>query len=156
MSDCAICLECIHENIDTKTTECNHTFHANCFETWIKIKNSCPLCRKVFQTTNTSIEVPLQFWFNNATELAIPLVSIPYAQTIIDLSMNIFSLEHESSDSSTASRINDARIIWNSLPFALHPESNQPNGSDNFSRINADITRQRNLVNLLDNLIDII
>ena len=85
MSDCAICLECIDTNIENKikTTECNHTFHSNCFETWIKVNNSCPLCRKAFTTipiiNNTIAYVPLQFWFSRNPNLAIPLVSSPFA-----------------------------------------------------------------------------
>jgi len=131
MSDCAICLECISETIDIKLTECNHTFHTNCFETWVKINNSCPLCRKVFQIINNVVNtnIPLSFWFSQNTGLAIPLVSIPFA--VID-----YNFQAEESQPSGGrgnhSRIDDTRF----MPFALHPESNEPSGFVNFNRIN--------------------
>ena len=42
---CSICLEEMNKEI--KQTICNHLFHKECIEEWIKnSKNSCPLCRK--------------------------------------------------------------------------------------------------------------
>jgi len=145
MSDCSICLECIGENIDIKLTECCHTFHLNCFETWVKINNSCPLCRTVFTTipiiNDTAAYVPIDFWFNRDTRLAIPQVSIPYEQTSIDVNVNnyTFSIEPvipQPSGRQNRSRIEDTRLTFYNAPFALHPESNEPSGSVNFNRIN--------------------
>lgn len=49
---CSICLEEMYKEI--KETICNHIFHKECIEEWIKNnKNSCPLCRKnLFQCLN--------------------------------------------------------------------------------------------------------
>lgn len=121
MSDCAICLECINETIDIKLTECNHTFHLNCFETWIKLNNSCPLCRKVFQQINNEVNtnIPLSFWFSRNTNLAIPLVSIPFA-------VNNYSFQAEEPQLSGGrvnySRIDDTILNWYStlLPYTLN------------------------------------
>ena len=118
MTDCAICLECIDENIynNIKTTKCNHTFHSNCFETWIKINNSCPLCRTAFIAIPiiNDTTIPLQFRFTRDTRVAIPLGSIPY-------SMYNYS-------------------------FGLYPESGGPNGTANFSRIQPQIRIQPQMI----------
>lgn len=42
--NCTICLEEITNNC--KKTQCNHKFHKQCINQWIKEKNICPLCRK--------------------------------------------------------------------------------------------------------------
>lgn len=44
--NCTICLEKIEKNENIKT-ECNHTFHKDCLNTWIQINNvnlSCTEC----------------------------------------------------------------------------------------------------------------
>jgi hypothetical protein len=42
---CSICLEELREHI--LKTECNHSFHKECFEPLIQIGNAiCPICRK--------------------------------------------------------------------------------------------------------------
>ena len=43
---CTICLEQYSEDDNKITTECNHTFHEECYMKWISHKNTCPLCRK--------------------------------------------------------------------------------------------------------------
>jgi hypothetical protein len=122
--DCAICLECIDENIDNniKTTKCNHTFHSNCFETWIKINNSCPLCRTVFIAIPIidDTAIPLQFWFNRDTRLSIPLVSIP-------------------------SHRPGPPAIYN-YSFGLYPESSEPSSTVNLSRIQPQIRIQPQMI----------
>ena len=42
MSECAICLDLLKENLIT--LKCKHTFHRNCILQ--NNKNSCPLCRE--------------------------------------------------------------------------------------------------------------
>ena len=47
MQYCSICLNSIKKKEeDTKKTNCNHLFHTECISRWLKIKSSCPLCRK--------------------------------------------------------------------------------------------------------------
>ena len=43
--ECPICY--IKNNFTTKTTECNHKFHASCIDSWLIDHNTCPMCRKV-------------------------------------------------------------------------------------------------------------
>lgn len=45
MSECSICLDKI--NKDSIFLDCNHSYHYECINTWIKIKPICPLCRKI-------------------------------------------------------------------------------------------------------------
>lgn len=41
--ECPICLD--KNNKEWVTTKCNHKFHRDCLNEWIKISNSCPICR---------------------------------------------------------------------------------------------------------------
>ena len=47
MIECIICTEKII-NTSTKCKRCSNYFHDTCLLKWIKIKNSCPLCREEF------------------------------------------------------------------------------------------------------------
>jgi len=42
---CSICLESLKSGIIK--TDCNHTFHKICLDTWINFNNSCPHCRSI-------------------------------------------------------------------------------------------------------------
>ena len=44
IGDCSICLKKMYCN-NTVRTECEHTYHRICLETWLKDKDTCPLCR---------------------------------------------------------------------------------------------------------------
>ena len=44
IGDCSICLKKMYCNNSIKT-ECNHTYHKICLETWLKDKDTCPMCR---------------------------------------------------------------------------------------------------------------
>jgi len=46
MNYCSICLNSIKKEEDTIKTNCKHLFHTECISRWLKIKTSCPLCRK--------------------------------------------------------------------------------------------------------------
>lgn len=51
---CSICL-CEYEPMQTLRTipHCNHYFHANCIDGWLKLKATCPLCRYLPVPLNT-------------------------------------------------------------------------------------------------------
>lgn len=43
---CSICLNNICEK-KLIQTKCNHCFHNHCIKKWLKLRNTCPLCRKI-------------------------------------------------------------------------------------------------------------
>ena len=45
-NDCSICHEDMSDNLFK--TSCNHTFHTECINTWLRTKLACPICRKGF------------------------------------------------------------------------------------------------------------
>ena len=46
LDNCSICLKKMYCN-NSISTECNHIFHKICLETWLKNKDTCPLCRSL-------------------------------------------------------------------------------------------------------------
>ena len=46
---CSICFETMLNNGELRTTPCGHTFHSECLNTWLRTKNTCPLCRARIQ-----------------------------------------------------------------------------------------------------------
>lgn len=50
---CSICLNEVRSTRHTQPIRCGHVFHAHCLEKWKKKgKNTCPVCRKVFDAKN--------------------------------------------------------------------------------------------------------
>ncbi|KAF5186872.1 E3 ubiquitin-protein ligase ring1-like [Thalictrum thalictroides] len=42
---CSICWDVFSIGVDIKRMPCSHGFHKNCLESWLKLGNTCPLCR---------------------------------------------------------------------------------------------------------------
>nr|GLL34524.1 probable E3 ubiquitin-protein ligase RHC2A [Ipomoea trifida] len=42
---CPICKDELFLDLELKVLPCKHKFHVNCISRWLKIKNSCPICR---------------------------------------------------------------------------------------------------------------
>lgn len=42
---CSVCMDVYEDNQDIILLPCNHYFHADCSEGWLKENNSCPLCK---------------------------------------------------------------------------------------------------------------
>ena len=54
--ECSICLMEVKEGEDTILLPCGHMFHDNCVTKWLKIHNTCPLCRFELPTDNAEYE----------------------------------------------------------------------------------------------------
>ena len=50
-TDCSICRNSIInvENELSVIGDCNHVYHENCVKQWLKTKNVCPLCNKIWK-----------------------------------------------------------------------------------------------------------
>jgi hypothetical protein len=44
--ECTICLDSLNNNNKVSTLKCGHKFHNCCIKNWMKIKKTCPICRK--------------------------------------------------------------------------------------------------------------
>jgi len=65
MSPCAICLNDVRTTRSNPPIRCGHTFHSHCLEEWKnKGKNTCPLCRKLFDVSQFKVTITIQ---NNYT-----------------------------------------------------------------------------------------
>ena len=53
MGNCSICLCDMITGTQVKTLPCNHSFHKNCINTWSMEHNTCPCCRKSYETSST-------------------------------------------------------------------------------------------------------
>ena len=68
MSTCSICLNEVKSTRANPPTRCGHMFHSHCLQAWKqKGKNTCPVCRKVFDASQFKITVTVQ---NNHTAVS--------------------------------------------------------------------------------------
>lgn len=58
MVTCAICLNTVRETRSHPPIRCGHLFHSQCIEHWKhRGKNTCPICRKIFDGSNYRVQV---------------------------------------------------------------------------------------------------
>jgi hypothetical protein len=63
--ECSICLQKIHRK--KQPFVCNHSFHSECIDTWMKQNQSCPICRETkLNTLVVSIKVKKKYKYNLA------------------------------------------------------------------------------------------
>lgn len=51
-TECCICREEFVLDTKVKLMPCDHKFHIDCLDPWLKLKNSCPVCRHELPTDN--------------------------------------------------------------------------------------------------------
>jgi|TARA_B110000093_G_C12561086_1_gene241981 hypothetical protein len=65
---CAICLNPVRETRHNKVIRCGHLFHSHCIENWkARGKQTCPVCRKIFDGTNFKVTVKIENMLNHST-----------------------------------------------------------------------------------------
>jgi hypothetical protein len=68
MQTCSICLNEVRATRANPPLRCGHVFHSSCLEEWKNQgKNTCPVCRRVFDATRFKVVVTIQ---NNLTSVA--------------------------------------------------------------------------------------
>lgn len=56
---CTICLEeVVDSDNNKKVLHCNHTFHANCINRWLRTRSQCPVCRRRVQSRPRGRHLP--------------------------------------------------------------------------------------------------
>jgi len=46
---CAICVDEIGKSRSVMTQECKHYFHEDCFDSWMELSSTCPMCRSFLE-----------------------------------------------------------------------------------------------------------
>jgi hypothetical protein len=54
--NCPICVDEFSDNVLIKRLPCKHFFHKACITPWLKLHNTCPFCRREFQTDDKIYE----------------------------------------------------------------------------------------------------
>lgn len=66
MCTCSICLNIVRTTRQNTPLRCGHVFHASCLDEWkSKGKNTCPMCRKVFDVSHYRVLVRIEDNFND-------------------------------------------------------------------------------------------
>ena len=72
---CPICLEeVIDSDNNKKVLHCNHVFHKNCIDRWLRTRSQCPVCRRRVQSRPRDRHLPPP---PRTTRRSIPRTSLP-------------------------------------------------------------------------------
>ncbi|OVA10267.1 zinc finger protein [Macleaya cordata] len=56
---CAVCMDEFSTEEEVTWLPCSHYFHENCILPWLRIRNTCPLCRYEFPTESSSFSADM-------------------------------------------------------------------------------------------------
>uniref|UniRef100_A0A914HNH7 RING-type domain-containing protein n=1 Tax=Globodera rostochiensis TaxID=31243 RepID=A0A914HNH7_GLORO len=92
--NCAICQDEIEHNRDAlKIPPCNHKYHKECINTWLKQKNTCPYCR----ATIPAEHLPQEYFDRNEENVPITTIGALLSPTQNEPA-NLSSNEHTHSE----------------------------------------------------------
>jgi len=68
MTQCAICLNEVRQTRTNTPIRCGHLFHSHCLQNWKnKGKQTCPVCRKVFDGENFRVQITVHNLFEDTS-----------------------------------------------------------------------------------------
>ena len=91
MSQCAICLNEVRSTRTNPPIRCGHVFHSHCLEEWKgKGKNTCPLCRKLFDVSKFKVVVTIHNNYTAASNsVSLGSQSIFNVMDLFDISFDV-------------------------------------------------------------------
>ncbi len=139
IKECSICMDHILDT-DEHITKCNHTFHTTCINKWLECNYSCPYCRTVLKELQPHRYSNLTFnhYVSELQPHGYSSSNLTFNHPVSELLYFFRNFSNNNSNNSNNSNNNiDTNINTDlsNIPFALFPESHEPSGSANVSRI---------------------
>jgi hypothetical protein len=116
-STCTICLNPVRATRQNVPLRCGHLFHRHCIEDWkARGKQTCPVCRKIFDGSNFRVTLTVKNMINNSTFVQ----NVEEDQFIFDTLDAFFDIEDTSE---LESLLTDFGVSMSNLdPLVLHTE----------------------------------
>lgn len=88
IENCAVCLELFSNNDAIRILPCSHEFHKNCVDPWLKLKQTCPLCKKNITKKESEQRSTLPNVISNSVSSSIDSVNETISQEMRLLASN--------------------------------------------------------------------
>ncbi|CAN7097651.1 unnamed protein product [Brassica rapa subsp. narinosa] len=56
MNQCAVCTDEFEDGVGVKEMPCGHVYHQDCLIPWLRMRNTCPVCRHELRTDDVDYE----------------------------------------------------------------------------------------------------